>query len=235
MHILHSSEIPESYLGQLAERLGPDSMIPLKSSPDVYKSVASHPDVFFFMLDRHTLIYSASVMEDTLSLIRKAGIRLISSGHTPFGAYPSTARLNAVRVGGRIIHNIKFTDDTIVEEVEKSGLKLFHVNQGYARCSVVPVAANALISSDEGIAEQTRRAGFDVLKISAGNIKLPGEEYGFIGGSCGTMPEGTIVFLGDIELHPDSVRIKEFLAKYGVRFIRLDGLPLYDGGGLFFL
>ncbi|MGB3242635.1 MAG: DUF6873 family GME fold protein, partial [Candidatus Omnitrophota bacterium] len=75
--------------------------------------------------------------------------------------------------------------------------------------------------------------GLDALHVSKGPVLLPGEKYGFLGGTSGRMPDGTILILGDIDSHPDAPKIKAFMAKHNAGYIDLKGLPLYDAGGLF--
>jgi hypothetical protein len=47
------------------------------------------------------------------------------------------------------------------------------------------------------------------------------------------MPDGSVIILGDMDCHPEASRIKEFLKKHKVGYVDLEGLPLYDAGGLF--
>ena len=49
------------------------------------------------------------------------------------------------------------------------------------------------------------------------------------------MADGRLVFLGEIEAHPDFGEIGPFLKRHGVGFVSMRGLPLFDGGSLFFL
>lgn len=153
----------------------------------------------------------------------------------PHGNYPGTALLNAARVGRYIFCNPKYIDKVILDAAGQMGFELVKVNQGYARCSTIPVGKSALITCDAGIAKEARENGLDAELISPGNIALPGEKYGFIGGSSGIMPDGRIVFLGDISRHPDYPLISSFLDERGVGYIYLKGLPLFDAGTFIFV
>ena len=113
-------------------------------------------------------------------------------------------------------------------------MELVHVNQGYARCSVIPVRDKALITCDPGIAKAAIGLGLDVKLIYSGNLLLLGQKYGFIGGSSGITPDGAVVFLGDISEHPDCEGMISFLTKYDVGYVHLKGLPLLDAGSLIF-
>ena len=71
--------------------------------------------------------------------------------------------------------------------------------------------------------------------ISEGSISLPGEKYGFIGGTTAVLPGGKIVFLGDLETHPDAESIRRFIVSNGVDFMEMKGLPLFDSGSIMVL
>ena len=235
MYMIHSRNIPKEYLDELSGALPPHKPIPLEPSPDVYESISAHPDIFFFLLNDKTLIHSPSVSNETLEKIRPSGLRLIPAAKSPSMFYPHTSMLSAVRVGKRVIHNARFTDTSIVDNLEDAGSTLCHVNQGYTRCSIVPAGSSSFITSDDGIYDQASKAGFDILRIVPGNILLPKEEYGFIGGTAGVLPDGGVVFLGDIEAHPDGSKIAEFLNRNKTAYISLKGLPLFEAGSLLFI
>ena len=107
--------------------------------------------------------------------------------------------------------------------------KIF-VKQGYTRCSVCKINDNAIITADKSIADEALVRGADVLLISAGNILLNGYDYGFIGGASVTY-RNKIFFFGNIEKHPDYLKMCDFAEKYSVKLISLSNLPLCDIGG----
>ncbi|NQT06266.1 MAG: hypothetical protein HQ575_01855 [Candidatus Omnitrophica bacterium] len=234
MLLIHSCEIPKKYTDKLKEVLPDLISLSLPKNSDLYPSIASHPDIFFFRINTDTLIHSPSVPGKILDDIRSHNIRLKESQKTPSGNYPDTASLNCVRAGRYILHNTKLTDDIIKREADNLGLTLIHCGQGYSRCSVVPVNDKAIITSDPGITKAAKKEGIDTLLVGPGDIDLPGERYGFIGGASGILPDGTILFLGDIKLHPDYKKMAEFLKKHQAGYIGLPGLPLYDAGSLIF-
>ncbi len=234
MNLIHSADIPRPYIEALERSLPGLACRALAPSNDVYASIASHPDIFICAAGGDTLIASPSLPEEVTAHIAKAGMRLIRACAVPRGNYPQTATLNAVRIGSRIFHNTRITDPAIRACAEGNGLDLIHVEQGYARCSTIPVGENALITCDAGIEKAARRVRLDVLRVPAGGVLLPGERYGFIGGASGVMPDGTIVFLGDGAAHPDHDGIVSFLAAHNTAYIFLEGLPLFDAGTLIF-
>ena len=204
MYLVISENIPKQYIEKLHSLLPGSVYIQLSASNNTYFSIASHPDIFMCDIGNNTLIVAPSLPKPVIDHVRAAGRDVVYAEASPAGTYPGTAMLNAVRVGKHLIHNLQSTDGGIKRFADKAGLKFIDVAQGYARCSVIPITDTALITCDAGIAKETRKAGLDTLLISPGRIILPGEQYGFIGGASGILPDGRILFLGDITKHPVS-------------------------------
>ncbi len=231
--IIHDKRLPKEYKKALEYKLPGCYLVPFGVLyPKVYDSISCHPDIYFFQIDDATLIHAPCVSGEQLSVFEEGGIKLVKGQNDPNGSYPETAPYNAVRVGDIIFHKLDHTDPVILEQGRKAGLKFVNIDQGYARCSVVAVTEKAIITPDGGIAKVARDEGIDVLLISRASIVLPGEKYGFLGGASGKTTDGTIVFLGDINLHPDASKIKDFLQKHQSSYICLESLPLYDLGSL---
>ncbi|MEE8359499.1 MAG: hypothetical protein V3S04_01070 [Candidatus Omnitrophota bacterium] len=235
MLLVHSSQIPDDYLCKLDELIPGLERVALPESIDVYPSISSHPDIFFCQLMSKTLISSPRIEEALLLDLKRSGVDIIISKRPPFGRYPGTASLNAACVGKNLIHKQDITDPAIKNAAKARGFRLIDCDQGYARCSTVPVKESALITSDVGIQEAAKETGIKTLLIRPGHVALPGEAYGFIGGASGILPDDSVIFLGDIRLHPDFSAIERFLADHKTGYSYLAGLPLYDSGSLIFI
>lgn len=133
-------------------------------------------------------------------------------------------------------------------------MKVIGVNQGYTRCTCLPVDNNSFITSDEGLAKVLEGQGADVLQISPGHILLPGFDYGFIGGCAGhiyvkgfleniypedidpesnvPMEQRAIIFNGDLTSHPDSDRIIDFIQTRNILPVYFTDYPLEDIGSI---
>lgn len=233
MIIIYDSRISRAYIDALKGFFPRARLYPLfvSLSDSVYDSILCHPDIYFFKLDERTLVHAPSVPPALIEQLKGDGVELIEGKSVPSGRYPLTAPYNAVRVGNMLFHNLKYTDPVILNEAAKRGIKCVNVEQGYARCSVVPVGDNAAITADAGIAKVMEKEGIDVLLVGPGHVELPGERSGFIGGSSGNV-SGEVIFLGDIDRHPDALRIKNFCAKHGVSIFSPKGLALHDAGSL---
>lgn len=112
------------------------------------------------------------------------------------------------------------------------------VRQGYAKCSIVVVDEDSIITYDQGIAAQCRRlsetdsdyADLSVLLVNPGNVTLQGYSTGFIGGTSGRVGNHTI-FNGDLMAHPQGNLIKEFIESRGLKCSWFDW-PLTDIGSI---
>ena len=119
--------------------------------------------------------------------------------------------------------------EELLEEAKRLNLETIHVPQGYARCSILPVDENSIITSDRGVAAACTQ--LDVLLISPGRIELPGYNTGFIGGTGGRAGKD-IVFNGDLSAHPDFEIIKEFIESRGLQCVWTTDMPLTDIGSV---
>lgn len=180
--------------------------------------------------------------------------------HGDYGAlgmtYPDDICFNACCTGRYFIHNLKYTSSVLLSfiygsatlsQISHAGeytcnsdcfdnrieatLIPVNVMQGYAKCSIVVVDENSIITYDDGITKACRMAGMDVLHVHAGNILLPGYSTGFIGGCSGRIGN-EIVFNGDLSAHPDFHIIKSFIEGRNLNCTWFSGYPLTDIGSI---
>ena len=113
-----------------------------------------------------------------------------------------------------------------------SGKRIINVNQGYTKCSVCAVSDKAFITDDKSIYQALKSADYDVLEVEKGSVALDGYDYGFIGGACTMIDDGTVAFFGDIKTHPNFRKIERFCIIHNVKIINLaENKPLTDVGG----
>lgn len=171
--------------------------------------VSCHPDMFMCSL-RDEMLYRGDE-----NLVGKS--------------YPEDIRYNACSTGKYFIHNLKYTDPKLIKMAEELGLVFVNVPQGYAKCSIVAVDENSIITYDEGIADACEKAGLEVLKVRQGYVSLPGYDTGFIGGCSGRLP-GEIVFNGNLGKHPDCEAIQDFIRQRGLECRYFGDFELTDIG-----
>lgn len=161
--------------------------------------------------------------------------QVIPCGDRFSGKYPDNTCLSAVYCDDMLIGRIASLDGKVREYCHKHGIESINVNQGYAKCSCVPIANNAIITADNGIIHALQDTKIDVLPIGKGSVRLEGAEYGFLGGASGyDRDTQTVYFCGDIERHPDSKRIKNFCVTHDTTIISLTNDQLTDIGGIIF-
>lgn len=145
--------------------------------------------------------------------------------------YPNNVMLNCVVLNDKLICNRKTIADEVLQMAVNDNLKIINVNQGYTKCSTCIVNENAIITSDKSIYKSCRNE-MDVLLIRQGYIKLSGTDYGFIGGSSFKYNRNTLVFTGNIELHPDYENIKSFAENHNAELLSLTENTMIDIGSI---
>lgn len=145
--------------------------------------------------------------------------------------YPNNVMLNCVVLNDKLICNTKTIADEVLQMAIKDNLKIINVNQGYTKCSTCIANENAIITSDKSIYKSCRNE-MDVLLIRQGYIKLSGTDYGFIGGSSFKYNRHTLVFTGNIKLHPDYESIKSFVENHNAELLSLTENTVIDIGSI---
>lgn len=207
-------------------------VIPSETIPCNMPYERDHADLQCLILDHTAFVLSCCErIIDALSCDH----RLIPCGDRFSGGYPDNTCLSAVQCGSKLIGRIASLDEKVKEYCRIHGIELINVNQGYAKCSCVPIADNAIITADNGIVNTLRNTDIDVLPIGKGSVQLEGAEYGFLGGASGYDRDNkTVYFCGNINHHPDSKQIKSFCESYGTNVVSLSDNDLTDIGGIIF-
>jgi hypothetical protein len=233
MLIIHDARIPDEYLTALKKELPDADLFPFKGIPGrTYDSISCHPDIYLFQIDEKTVVHAPGISQDDLRPLKDMGIELVKGEKDPGGLYPETVRYNAARAGNILFHNLEYTDTVILELAREKGLKCVNVKQGYTRCSILEAGDNAIITEDKGIAEAAEQEGVEVLLVAPGQVELPGERHGFIGGTSGHLSGRMVIFLGGIDTHAQAEEIRGFMRRCVRSIIELPGRALYDAGGL---
>lgn len=176
---------------------------------ETFGVLGSHPDMFYC----------------------KMGKSLVASDPSKLGdKYPQDIKFNAVCLDKYFIHNLKYTDPELLQMAKDMGLKLVDIKQGYTKCNTVIVDGTSVITSDDGIAKAlSGEKDLNLLKISGGNVKLEGFEYGFLGGASGRVGD-EIIFNGNLSAHPDFESICKFIESRNLAVKWFPDYPLEDIG-----
>ena len=189
---------------------------------------SNHPDMHMHHLGGNKI---AVYREDTelVNCLSDKGFELVFAAGQKKREYPNCAALNACRIGNILLCNEKAVDKSVQEFAEKIGLKTVNCRQGYSRCAVCIVSDYAVITSDPSVC-RALDGKIDVLKISAGHIRLGNCNDGMLGGCSGMIDKNKLAFFGDITRHPDFEKIAEFLDKHSVTPVCLGSGELTDVG-----
>lgn len=187
------------------------------------RAVSGHADMMLFRY-KDRIIYEPR-LENIAEVLRQNGYNCVRGESISSPGYPKDIIYNACVVDRHIIHYKGSVEKKI------KGIKTRHVlvNQGYAKCSIVPIDKKHIITSDRGIKDVWERNGGIALLIRPGYVKLPGYKTGFIRGASG-VSDKTVFFVGRLNSHPDGRRMMDFIRGRDKGIIELYKGPLYDVG-----
>ena len=198
----------------------------LPDNPALGEPVAGHADLSLFMSRDGTAVTGEEVHPLLVNYLTNRGYTVLKS-RKQGPEYPMDAGLCICETGKYSLYNPRTADPEAVRHL--TGIPV-EISQGYTRCSVCVVSAEAIITADRGICRKARNAGLDVLEIQPGFVELPGYAYGFIGGASLQLPDDVLAFTGSLRFHPDRDAMLAFLRNYGVKPVFLTDRPLLDIG-----
>ncbi len=233
-HVIIDCRLPRSVKNSLCDK--GFTLIEMPEWERLQTPVSAHPDMLMFIagdkIITHTDYFNAAKRQfETISC---CGYDIVLSDEPVSEKYPNDILFNSVEIGELIFGKESNASRHIINYAMRSGKRFINVKQGYSKCSVAKVSDNAAITADTSLYKKMTERGIDVLLISQGNITLKGYDCGFIGGCSGRFDD-KIYFSGNIELHPDYDRIKDFCRNHGKIAVSLSTEPLFDGGSLFFI
>lgn len=196
-----------------------------KRIDSLYEAVSGHPDMILHHLGGEKLIIAPDSIDlnipDADVIIGKSSLKSL---------YPYDIHYNACRVGNFLIHNFKYTDNSILKNSDS--LIKIHVKQGYSKCSVCIINEKAIITSDTGIFKKCKEFNLDTLLIDDSDILLKGVSHGFFGGSSGLISPELLAVNGDIKTHRNYKEIKAFCDKHSVKILSLHSGAIEDIGSI---
>ncbi len=225
-----SETLPESAKRDLSRFV--DRIVLLPPHPALPKPVASHADMLFCTVDKTVFfdkIYT-DTYPDAVEAVRAAGGFDLNTVPPLGGKYPYDVSLNVLVADEFAVCKAALAPEKIITSL--AGRRVVSVNQGYAACSCL-CFRGLLITADRGIARALDGV-CDTLLIKPGGVSLPPYGTGFIGGASGA-DEDKVLFVGDIDAHPDGAQIKAALTARGAVCVSLGKDGLYDVGGIKFL
>lgn len=213
------------------KKLGID-YIDIPQCKQLYEAIDGHVDIQMNILSKskRKIIVHQDIPDTFLEKLKINNINYIKSDSKLQSTYPNNVSLNAAILDNYLIHNLKYTDKNILENIPDK--KLINIKQGYAKCSILPVREKAIITNDKGIYNSLSKENFDILLLPPGDILLPNLNYGFIGGVGGKISDDSLAFFGNLDFYLYGNEIKRFLSKYDITPIYLSNGKLVDRGSL---
>ena len=145
--------------------------------------------------------------------------------------YPNDCLLNFADIGDYIICNKSILTDEIIDLLPQK--TIIDVKQGYSKCSVCICKRNTIITDDISVYNAILPYdNINSLLIEKGSVHINKYDYGFIGGCCGLIDKNLLLFNGDLSLHSDFDKIKNFLYDNDINYIDIKGKPLTDLGSI---
>ena len=223
--------VAENFPEKAAEKLKKyGQVVRTKANKSVLKGLDTHPDILVhplpngeLLVDRDNLDYYKEIFKDK---------KIIPSCSSLSEKYPGDIHLNAFAFKKIFIHNLKHTDQVILDHYKMAGYELINIRQGYAKCSCL-VTEDFVITSDGGIYESLKDL-IPIYKIDHGGIKLQNFNYGFIGGASGVLGK-KIFFTGDFSHHSSHEEILKIVSKYDYEIEILSKDPIEDFGSIYFI
>ncbi|WP_072904033.1 DUF6873 family GME fold protein [Hathewaya proteolytica] len=213
------------------------NIIKVPSSSLLYPSVCGHPDMLLHILDANRLMVHKDMDEAFVDTLLNYGFEVIHSAESLSYKYPGDIILNAASSKSMFIHNLKYTDEKLMDIMKKrqdynKNFTMIDVPQGYTKCSLAVLGYNCFITSDKPIYNKLHSMGYNILYVPPGNILLPGLDYGFIGGCCGIIDDNTVAFYGNLNFYKYGKEVISFLKKCGIDILYLSKSNLVDRGSI---
>lgn len=216
------------------QRLGYE-LIEIKKSTKIYSEISSHVDIFACKV-KNKIIAEKHVYDILKNKLKKY---IIIQGNSVIqNVYPKDINYNVCIVGNKAIHNFKYTDSQIVQELKKNNFELINVKQGYSNCSIAVIDENSIILNDKGLYNSLKDSGLNILFLDyMPDIKLLNEKgnysemNGFIGGAIARIDDNIVVF-GDLNKVDNKSYIRKFIEKKNLNIIDFSGLDVIDYGGI---
>ena len=223
--------VAENFPEDSAEKLKAyGKVVRTRANKNLLKGLDTHPDILVhplpsgeIVVDRDNFEYYKKIFPDK---------KILPSHSILSKKYPKDIPLNAFTFKNYFIHNLKFTDQVLLDYYKNSGYEMINIKQGYSKCSSL-VTEDFIITSDGGIYESLRDF-IPIYKINHGEIKLQNFNYGFIGGASGVLGK-KIFFTGDFSHHSSHEEILKIIKKYDYEIEILSKDPIEDYGSIFFI
>jgi len=211
-------------------KYGIERIITLKECEILSEEVEGHADMLSCHLGTDNFFISKKTILNGNLL--ELGINIIKTESPEGKEYPNDVGLNALIIGKKLVHNLKYTDTKLLEKAREMGYELINVKQGYCKCAVCVVDENSVITADNGMAKTLSAHGIECLVIEPGEIMLSGRERGFIGGSSVKLSNNVMAFTGKFINKNQQEAVENFLHSKSIKSVFLTEEQIFDVGSI---
>lgn len=197
-------------------------------NPNLDPRIADHPDLSIFPLNENDLSIDSSVINYYQKNITDKNL---IPGESVSKKYPYDAIYNVYKGSDFYIHN-NVTEKNINNYMKVNNYKHLFTNQGYTRCSIIPMG-DKILTADFGI-YKTLKDKIEVILLRQENIPLDRFDKGFLGGTCGFFDK-TLIFNGNIEKLSNYETIKKESEASKIRLLYPKNCDLVDTGSILFI
>ena len=215
-------KVEKEYLNSLGYRI-----INVQTNKNLYDEISSHVDIFSCKI-KDKVVVEPSVYKYLKE--EKYDLKNVICGKNKVGLkYPLDVLYNVCCIGENVIHNFKYTDEKILEIIQKEKLNMIDINQGYSNCSIAVIDDKSVVVTDKKIAEKLIEKNLDIklLKNDGDYSRMSG----FIGG-CIARIDNKIVIFGDISKIDRDNKIQKFIQSRNLELVSFKGLDVIDYGGV---
>ena len=204
-------------------------VVSVTKNPLLDQPVSKHADILCNYVGKSTFLVDKNQVELCKFIKNNNGKSVtIENIQSP---YPNDCLLNFADIGDYIICNKSILTEDIVKYLPEK--PIIDVKQGYSKCSVCICGHNTIVTDDKSVYNAVLQYdSINSLLIKKGSIRINKYDYGFIGGCCGLVDKNLLLFNGDLSLHSDFDKIKNFLYDNGINYIDIKGKPLTDIGSI---
>lgn len=202
-----------------------------KKCNNVYSEISGHPDIQCIYLGNRELIIEPAMFSSYKEEYIDIGFDVIRGNTILSNKYPKDIAYNGCIIGDKFVHNLKYTDEILLERIREKDLKLINVKQGYTKCNISIINENNIITSDRGIEKELSKY-LNVLFIeNESNIKLENMQ-GFIGGATGLISNNIWCINGDINRLNNCNKVIDFLQLNNIQIVCLNNSDIIDIGSI---
>nr|MBC8549759.1 hypothetical protein [Candidatus Brocadiales bacterium] len=180
-------------------------------------SISGHPDIFIYQ-DKNQLVVAPNAPVDLLKFLDVNNISYLKGEKAVGNNLDNSVQYNCLSTPQFFFHKSGFTD-SIVMEINKDK-EFISLPQAYTRCSLVHLCQSSFLTSDRGVEKKLLQKGLSCFYFNPEEIIIKDHKNGFIGGAVGIC-DRRIFFNGNIGLHSDGQKLKEYLLNLDFDIINL--------------